>query len=234
MNADQVMQRLYDLADPEKIQGMADYGLVGENRLGVAVPHLRKLAKEIGKDHHLALELWRKNVPEARIVATMIADPEQVTREQLEEWVSNFNAWDICDQACNNLFEYVPEAIASIPTWVEREEEFVRRTPFALIACLAWHDKKANDAFFLDYFPLIKRAADDERNYVKKAVNWALRNIGKRNPSLNKAALQLAEELKQMDSRSARWIAADAIRELRSEKIQQRILEKPLPKKEPR
>ena len=224
-----VLQRLYELADPSNLEGMAHFGLVGEKRLGIAIPPLRKLAKEIGKQHDLALALWRTGIPEAQILASMVADPRQVTAGQLEEWAADFCAWDICDQVCMNLFEKVPAAVERIPQWVERKEEFVRRTPFSLIACLAWHDKKAADDSFLQYFPLIKLAADDERNFVKKAVNWALRNIGKRNPALNQAAIQLAEELKEWDSRPARWIAADALRELRSEAVQKRIRQRPLP-----
>lgn len=223
-----VLKQLNALAKPENLEGMAHFAIVGENRLGIAIPELRKLAKETGKDHTLALELWRTNIPEARILASMIDIPEKVTEVQLEEWVTDFNAWDICDQVCMNLFEKVPAAIAKIPAWVEREEEFVRRTPFSLIACLAWHDKQAPDDYFIAFFPLLKQAAPDERNFVKKAVNWALRNIGKRNPALNQAAIQFAEELQKIDSKSARWIAADALRELHSDAVQKRVRERPI------
>lgn len=221
-----ILCRLYELANPANLEGMAHFGLVGEKRLGIAIPALRKLAKEIGKDHELALELWHSGIPEAQILASMVDDPHQVNEEQLEEWVMDFSAWDICDQVCMNLFEKVPAAVARIPQWAVREEEFVKRTSFSLIACLAWHDKKGTDELFVAFFPLITQAASDERNFVKKAVNWALRNIGKRNSTLNQAAIKLAQDLQKMDSRSARWIAADALRELRSDAVQKRIQQK--------
>lgn len=223
-----VIEELTALADPSKLEGMAHFALVGEKRLGIPVPELRRLAKQFGRDHALALALWQSGYSEARILASMIDIPGQVTETQLEQWVADFDAWDICDQVCMNLFEKVPAAIAHIPQWVNREEEFVRRTPFSLIACLAWHDKQASDASFIAYFPLLSQAATDERNFVKKAVNWALRNIGKRNPHLNQAAIQFAQKLQKMDSKSARWIAADALRELTSDAVQRRVCEKHL------
>jgi 3-methyladenine DNA glycosylase AlkD len=219
---------LHALAKPENVEGMRHFGMQGENRLGIPIPELRRLAKEHGKDHELALKLWASNIPEARILASMIEDPAEVSAYQVEEWVAGFNSWDVCDQVCMNLLEKVPSAVDRIPSWAAREEEFVRRTAFSLIACLAWHDKKATDESFIAYFPLLQQAVDDERNFVKKAVNWALRNIGKRNPTLNQATIQFAEELQRMDSRSARWIAADALRELRSDAVQRRIHEKPI------
>ncbi len=219
---------LQALAKPENVEGMRHFGMLGENRLGIAIPELRRLAKEHGKDHAMALSLWHSGIPEARILASMIEDPQEVSVYQVEEWVSGFNSWDVCDQVCMNLLEKVPSAVARIPAWAAREEEFVRRTAFSLMACLAWHDKKASNDSFIAYFPLIKQAAVDERNFVKKAVNWALRNIGKRNPALNQAAISLAEDLQRMDSKSARWIAADALRELRSDAVQKRIHEKPI------
>ncbi len=224
-----LLSALKILTKPENLEGMRHFGMVGENRLGIPIPELRRLAKEHGKDHEMALKLWISNIPEARILASMIEDPEEVSADQVEEWVSGFNSWDVCDQVCMNLLEKVPCAIASIPYWAEQEQEYVRRAAFSLIACLAWHDKKASDASFIAYFPLIKQAADDERNFVKKAVNWALRGIGKRNPSLNLAAIQLAEELQKTDSKSAHWIAADALRELHSDAVQKKIHEKPIP-----
>lgn len=220
---------LLGLAKPENVEGMRHFGMLGENRLGIAIPELRRLAKEHGKDHEMALKLWASNIPEARILASMIEDPEEVSLYQVEEWVAGFESWDVCDQVCMNLFEKVPSAVGRIPAWAAREEEFVRRTAFSLIACLAWHDKKSTDESFIAYFPLIKQAASDERNFVKKAVNWALRNIGKRNPALNQSAITLAEELQRSESRSARWIAADALRELRSDAVQKKVHEKPIP-----
>jgi len=218
-----VLDRLQSKAKPEQLPGMAKYGITVEKRLGVSVPNMRKLAKELGRDHKLALHLWRTGIAEARIVAGMVGDPAKLTEEQMEEWVTGIDSWDVCDQVCMNLFEKNQLAWKKIIDWSEREEEFVKRTAFSLIACLAWHDRKASDQRFIELLPVIVREATDERNFVKKAVNWALRNIGKRNRSLNQAALKAAKEIRQLDSRSARWIAADAIRELESDAVQRRL-----------
>jgi 3-methyladenine DNA glycosylase AlkD len=218
-----VLDRLQSKAKPEQLEGMAKYGMTVEKRLGVSVPDMRKLAKEIGRDHKLALDLWRTGIAEARIVAGMVGDPVRLTEEQMEEWVKGINSWDVCDQVCMNLFEKNPLAWKKIVDWSEREEEFVKRTAFSLIACLAWHDKKASDEKFIELLPVIIRGATDERNFVKKAVNWAVRNIGKRNLKLNRAAIDAAKEIQRLDSKAARWIAADAIRELESDAIQSRL-----------
>jgi 3-methyladenine DNA glycosylase AlkD len=202
---------------------MAKYGMAVEQRLGVSVPEVRKLAKEIGTDHKLALELWKTGIAEARILAAMVDDPSKLTEEQMEDWVKDIDSWDVCDQVCMNLFEKNQLAWKKIMDWSEREEEFVRRAAFSLIACLAWYDKKASDEKFIELLPVIIRGSTDERNFVKKAVNWALRNIGKRNLNLNKAAIEAAKEIQRLDSKAARWIAADAIRELESDPIQQRL-----------
>jgi 3-methyladenine DNA glycosylase AlkD len=218
-----VLDKLQSKAKPEQLEGMAKYGMTVEQRLGVSVPDMRKLAKEIGRDHKLALDLWRTGIAEARIVAAMIDDPAKLTDEQMEDWVKGINSWDVCDQVCMNLFEKSQLAWKKIVDWSEREEEFVKRTAFSLIACLAWHDKKASDEKFIELLPIIIREATDERNFVKKAVNWALRNIGKRNLKLNEAAINTAKEIKRLDSKAARWIASDAIRELESDAIQSRL-----------
>jgi 3-methyladenine DNA glycosylase AlkD len=218
-----VLDKLQSRAQPEQLKGMAKYGMTVEQRLGVSVPDMRKLAKEIGKDHKLALDLWRTGIAEARIVAGMIGDPAKLTEEQMEEWVEGINSWDVCDQVCMNLFEKNQLAWKKIVDWSEREEEFAKRTAFSLIACLAWHDKKASDEKFIELLPVIIRGATDERNFVKKAVNWALRNIGKRNLKLNRAAINAAKEIQRLDSKAARWIAADAIRELESDAIQSKL-----------
>jgi 3-methyladenine DNA glycosylase AlkD len=218
-----VLYKLQSKAQPGQLKAMAKYGMTIEQRLGVSVPDMRKLAKEIGKDHNLALELWRTGVAEARIVAGMIDDPDKLTEEQMEDWVKDINSWDVCDQVCMNLFEKNRLAWKKIVDWSEREEEFVKRTAFSLIACLAWHDKKASDGQFVELLPLIIRGATDERNFVKKAVNWALRNIGKRNLNLNKAAINTAKKIQRLESKAARWIAADAIKELESKGIQKRL-----------
>lgn len=218
-----VLDKLRSKAKPEQLEGMAKYGMTIEKRLGVSVPDMRKLAKELGRDHKLALNLWRTGVVEARIVAGMVGDPDKLTEEQMEEWVKDINSWDVCDQVCMNLFEKNRLAWKKIVDWSEREEEFVRRTAFSLIACLAWHDKKASDEKFIGLLPVIVRGATDERNFVRKAVNWALRNIGKRNLNLNEAAINTAREIQRLGSKAARWIAADAIRELESEAVQIRL-----------
>jgi len=218
-----VLDKLQGKAKPEQLEGMAKFGMTVEQRLGVAVPDMRKLAKEIGRDHKLALDLWRTGIAEARIVASMVGDPDKLTEEQMEDWVKGINSWDVCDQVCMNLFEKNQLAWKKIVDWSEREEEFVKRTAFSLIACLAWHDKKASDEKFIELLPIIMRGATDERNFVKKAVNWALRNIGKRNLDLNEAAINTAKEIKRLDLKAARWVASDAIRELESDAIQSRL-----------
>jgi len=218
-----VLDKLQSKAQPGQLKGMAKYGMTVEQRLGVSVPDMRKLAKEIGRDHKLALDLWKTGIAEARIMAGMVGDPDKLTEEQMEEWVKGINSWDVCDQVCMNLFEKNHLAWKKIVDWSEREEEFVKRTAFSLIACLAWHDKKASDEKFIELLPVIIRESTDERNFVKKAVNWALRNIGKRNLNLNEAAINTAKEIQRLDSKAARWIATGAIRELESESIQKRL-----------
>ncbi len=220
---DQVLEMLQAKARPDQLEGMSRYGMATAGRLGTAVPEMREIAKQIGKDHGLALALWDTGVAEARIVAAMVDDPKKITEEQMERWVKNIDSWDICDQVCMNLFEKTPLAWKKILDWSEGEEEFVKRAAFALAACLAWHDKTAEDEAFVKLLPVVRRGATDDRNFVKKAVNWALRNIGKRNMNLNKAALETAKEVLGMDSRSARWVASDAIRELESEAVQRRL-----------
>lgn len=222
-SVEEVLQKLKAKARPDQLEGMARFAIVGKGRLGVSVPEMRKLAKEIGKDHSLAVKLWKTGIPDAQIVAGMVGEPDKMTEKQMEDWVRDFDSWDVCDQVCMNLFEKTPLAAKKIHDWSQRDEEFVKRTAYALIACLAWHDKQAEDEKFLAFFPVIKHGATDDRNFVKKAVNWALRNIGKRNLNLNRAAITLAKEIQQMDSRAARWIAADAIRELESHAVQQRL-----------
>lgn len=223
---DEVMEQLQSKAKKDQLEGMARFAIVGDQRLGVSVPDMRKIAKDIGKDHQLALDLWETGVPEGMIVAGMIAEPKKLTEQQMEAWVVDINSWDICDQVCMNLFEKTPLAEKKIYEWSLREEEFVKRASYALIACLAWHDKEASDEAFTKYFPVIVAGATDERNFVKKAINWALRNIGKRNQALNKEAIKVAIEIQGIDSKSARWIASGAIRELESEKVQERLRKK--------
>ena len=222
-SAADILARLWDLASPVNVAGMARYGMSVNERLGVPVPEMRRIAKAAGKDHAAALQLWDTGIAEARIVASMVAVPAQLTEEQMDAWVKDFDSWDVCDQVCMNLFEKSPLARRKIVEWASREEEFVKRASFALLACVAWHDRRATDEELIAFLPLVAQAASDERNFVKKAVNWALRTIGKRDRALNRAAIQAAREIQRLDSRAARWIAADALRELESAKVQERL-----------
>ena len=219
----EVMGMLNAHADPAQLDGMSRYGITTTKRLGVNVPQMRKIAKECGKDHSLALALWDTGIAEAMIVASMIDVPAQVTDQQMEDWVKDFNSWDVCDQVCMNLFEKTALAWQKVRDWSEREEEYVKRAAFALIACLAWHDKGAPDENYIRLIPLIQTGSTDGRNYVKKAVSWALRNIGKRNSTLNVVALQTAQDLKEMESKPARWIGSDAVRDLTSDATKRRL-----------
>lgn len=196
--------------------GMARYGINTNTALGVSIPLLRRLAREHRREHELALALWETGVHEARIMASLVDDPKQVTATQMDAWVRDFDSWDICDQVCNNLFNRTRVARAKALQWNRRKPEFVRRAGYVLMATLAVHDKSATDADFDVFFDAIRRGATDERNFVRKAVNWALRQIGKRNATLRKRAIALARELEQLDNSAARWIARDALRELRN------------------
>lgn len=220
---EEVLDQLKSKAKPDKLKGMAKFGMAVDQRLGVSVPDMRKIAKELREDHKLALELWQTGIAEAKIVAALVDDPKKLTEEQMEDWVKDIDSWDVCDQVCMNLFDKSPLAWKKIIDWSERSEEFVKRTAFSLIACLAWHDKEAEDERFIELLPVIVRCADDNRNFVKKAVNWALRHIGKRNLNLNRMAINTAKEIQEINAKAARWIASDAIRELESEAVQRRL-----------
>jgi 3-methyladenine DNA glycosylase AlkD len=214
MEPKDVLIKLKCLSNPKNIEGMARFGINPKNTYGVSMPELRKLAKEIGKSHKLALELWKSGVHEARIVAGLIDLPEEITETQMDDWAAEFDSWDVCDQTCMNIFWETKVAYKKASEWSKRKEEFVKRAGFAMMAVLAWKDKK-----FEEFFPAIKKESSDDRNYVKKAVNWALRQIGKRSQNLNKKALFAAEEIQKTNSKAAKWIATDAIRELRKAKI---------------
>jgi len=222
-SAEDVVAILRTKSRPEQLPGMARYGMAVDRRLGVSIPELRTMAKALRHDHELALGLWRTGIAEARILASMVDEPQKLTSRQMDDWVRDFDSWDVCDQVCMNLFEKTPLAWKKITEWSGRDEEFVRRAAFALMACLAWHDKKAPDERFTELLPLIVQASTDQRNFVRKAVNWALRNIGKRNIHLNRAAIETVREIRQIDSKAARWIAADALRELESQAIRKRL-----------
>jgi len=218
----EVIDRLHSIGDPARLDGMARYAIVTEHACGVSIPQLRALAKEIGTDHLLAASLWDSGIHEARILASMIADPALVTEAQMDRWVAGFDSWDLCDQVCANLLRHTQFAYAKAAEWSGRRQEFIKRAGFALIAGLAVADKRASDERFIAFLTVVAREADD-RNPVKKAINWALRQIGKRNTRLNALAIQTACELRCRPSRSARWIAADALRELQSQRIQDRL-----------
>ena len=220
---DEVLVELHAQASPEQLEGMASYGMSVHQRLGIKIPQLRRLAKQLGRDHELALALWETGIAEARILASMVDEPDAVTAAQMDDWVQDFDSWDVCDQVCMNLFDKTPLAWQKVREWSEREPEFEKRAAYALIACLAWHDKSAPDARLTALLPLIVQGATDERNYVKKGVSWALRHIGKRNAFLRQAALETAAHLLEMDSKPARWIGNDAVRDLNSETTLKRL-----------
>ena len=223
MEVNDVVDRLRLTGDPRAVEGMARFGIQSSNSFGVSVPKLRTLARELGHDHHLALKLWETGLHDARLLATMIDDPQQVTIPQMEKWVREFDSWDIVDGCCGNLFDKTPFAVAKAREWCRREAEYEKRAGFVLIAELAVHDKNAKDQVFLDFLPSIINGASDKRNFVKKAVNWSLRQIGKRNLKLNKAAVSTALKMQKMESGSAKWVASDALRELKSPQVQKRL-----------
>jgi 3-methyladenine DNA glycosylase AlkD len=208
------------MANSANVEGMARFGISSKNTLGISVPALRKMARDIGRSHTLAQELWSSEIHEARLLAGFIDEPDKVTQEQMEEWAAGFDSWDVCDQVCSNLFDKTPFAYGKAVEWSGRQEEFVKRAGFVLMAALAVHDKKAPDEKLAAFLPLIFRESKDERNFVRKAVNWALRQIGKRNSNLHGKALKTAEEILTLDSKSARWVANDAIRELEKKAFQ--------------
>ncbi len=226
MDAEAVLGRLHSMANPKNVEGMARFGISSAKTLGISVYDLRKVAKEIGRDHRLALSLWKSSVHEARLLAAFVDEPAKVTPAQMDAWARDFDSWDVCDQACTDLFHRTRFAHAKAVAWSRRPEEFVKRGGFALMAGIAWHDRDARDASFAPFLEAIRREATDDRNYVKKAVSWALRNIGKRNPALNRKAVATARAMQKIDSRAARWIASDAIRELTGEAVQKRLREK--------
>lgn len=233
-----IVKKLKSMANPINVTGMARFGINPKYALGVSVPNLRKTAKEISKSystkapqdlHAVAKKLWGSRIHEARILASMIDEPDKVTEKQMDSWIKEFNSWDLCDQVCMNLFDKTQYAFDKAIEWSKREPEFERRAGYALMACLAWHDKVSLDSKFIKFFPHIKRGATDERNFVKKAVNWALRQIGKRNKGLSDKSIKLAKDIIKTypDSKSAKWIAKDALRELKSESVQKRLAVRP-------
>ena len=220
---DEIIKILKAHSSEESRKGMARYGISTEKAFGTSIPLLREIAKQHKKDHELALELWDTEFHEARILASMVDDPNKVDEKQMELWVKDFNSWDVCDQCCMNLFKLTPYARKKAEEWSIRDEEFIKRAAFALMACFAHGNKKTSDEDFLPLFKIIYEQSDDERNMVKKAVNWALRQIGKRNKKLNSVAIEWSEQIYNKNSKTAKWIAADALRELKSEAVQNRL-----------
>lgn len=233
LDVKEIISLLKKEANPANVEGMARFGINPDNTLGISIPFLRKLAKEINKNselsknptskHRLALNLWDTGIHEARILAVFIDVIELVDETQMEKWVSEFDSWDVCDQAIMNLFDKTPFSWNKAFEWAKRDEEFVKRAGFAMMASLAVHNKKADDKQYELFLLPIKDGSIDERNFVKKSVNWALRQIGKRSLYLNEKALEAAYEISNLDSKSAKWIARDAIKELESEKVKQKL-----------
>jgi 3-methyladenine DNA glycosylase AlkD len=222
MSAETVIAELRAVADPGRVPGMARVGIDVSHALGVRVPDIRAVAKRCGTDHELARALWRTEIHEARILATLVADPEATSDTDMESWVADLSSWDVCDFAAD-FFGRTSTGVAKIPAWARRSEEYVKRCAFSMIARRAVSAKSASDREFLRYLPVIRRGATDPRNQVKKGVSWALRQIGKRNRALHSAAIDEAERILLLGTPSARWIARDALRELRSEKTRSRL-----------
>jgi 3-methyladenine DNA glycosylase AlkD len=219
MNVKEVVTYLESNQSQVNREGMSRFGIKVDRAFGISMVELRSLAKTIGKDHQLALDLWDTEYHESRILSTIIDIPGSVTEAQMEHWVSGFDSWDVCDQCCSNLFSRTPFAVKKAKEWSMREEEYVKRAGFVLMAALAVHDKKAGDELFLEFLERVDSdAADDDRTFVRKAVNWALRQIGKRNVRLLESAVRTSESVRSRGTKSARWIASDALRELNSEK----------------
>jgi 3-methyladenine DNA glycosylase AlkD len=223
LELNEVFKRLEKLSIPKNLEGMARYGINTDRAFGIPIPSLRKLAKEIGRDHQFALSLWNSGFHEARILASMVDDPKLVTEKQLNQWANEFNSWDLCDQCCNNLIGRTKWSYQKAMEWSGDDRLFVKRAGFVLMAVLAVHDKEADDQDFLHFFNRIIQESRDERNFVRKAVNWALRQIGKRNRKLNALAIDISKDLLENESKTARWIAKDALRELTNKKIQKRL-----------
>lgn len=219
MNTQTIIKKLKSLSNPKNVEGMARFGISPDKAFGIRKPDLRKLAREIPPNHMLALKLWETGYLEARIIASLIDIPEEVTKNQINEWANDFDSWDVCDQCCINLFHRLPFADEMIFQWSSSDKEYVKRAAFSLIAVIAVHDRISDDKRFIKFFPLIKKASTDPRNFVKKAVNWSLRQIGKRNMNLNKEAIKFAKEILKTDNTTAKWIAADALKELKSKNV---------------
>jgi 3-methyladenine DNA glycosylase AlkD len=222
-DADTVVVWLTRSASQKVKDGMARYAIPSARAFGVPVGALRAHARKLGRDHGLAAALWATGWYEARMLATFVDDPAAVTPAQMDRWCRDFDSWAICDTACFHLFDRTPHAWKKVEQWAGRKDEFVRRAAFALLASLAVHDKAAGDAAFLRGLALVEQAADDDRNFVKKAVNWALRTVGKRNPVLHAEAVAVSRRLAARDDAAARWVGKDALRELTGAAVTRRL-----------
>jgi 3-methyladenine DNA glycosylase AlkD len=227
MSADErardVVRTLERMGDRSRLEGMARFGIDTGRAVGVTVTELRRFARDLGHDHELAGALWASGVHEARLLASLVDEPALVSEAQMEAWVADLDSWDVCDGVCGNLFDRTSFALDKAVEWSSREPEFEKRAAFALMASAVVHRKDLPDAAFASLLPVIRAQATDERNYVKKAVSWALRQIGKRSSGLNPLAIRTAEQIERIDSRAARWVARDALRELRSDAVQARL-----------
>jgi len=223
MDKDEVLTWLERRGTRRTVEGMARYGIVAEHAFGVPMGTLLSLRKRLGKDHALATALWESGWYEARLLAALVGDPERVTRRQMNAWAAGFENWADCDTVCFHLFDRTPFAWEKARRWSRSPREFVKRGAFALMACLALHDKAAPDKGFLAFLPLIENGANDQRNFVKKAVSWALRSIGRRNVALNVAALAAANSLALSEQAASRWVGKDALRELASSKVRSQL-----------
>lgn len=220
MEFDQIIREFERLSDVDFAENMKKFGIRYVKSYGLRLPQIRKVAKQCGKNHDLALKLWDHGYHETYLMATLVEESEKVSSEQLNDWVNTFYSWDLVDQACINLLRFIPEARENIFIWCDSDEEFVKRTAFSLIAVLAVHEKESD---FEIYFDVIKEASKDNRNFVKKSVNWAIRQIGKIDLENNRKALDLAYEILEMDNKASKWVARGAIRELESEKVQSKF-----------
>lgn len=226
MTANEIIELLKTMGSERNRSGMARFGINTEKAFGISMAELKPIAKEIKKNHKLALELWDYEYHEARLLAVLIDNPKEVGGEQMDSWASSFNSWDLCDQACMKLFCYTEARWDKVFEWGESEVEYVKRASFALIAGLGLHEKSKDNENFIKSLELIVRKADDERNFVKKAINWALRQIGKRNMQLREAAIDACNKIltQHPNSKSAKWVANDALREFQNDKIINRTM----------
>lgn len=223
MEYEDIIERFESLKNEDNIKGQERFGIKSNKGYGIRMPEIRKIAKEVGRNHEIAVKLWNQGYHESKILAFMVEEEDKFTEKQLDLWIKDFDSWDVVDQACINFLRRIDFAIEKIPEWAKSDEEFIKRTAFSLIAVLAVHEKKESDDYFRKYYTLIKEASCDNRNFVKKAVNWSIRQIGKRNRVLNKEMIDLSNEILQNDCKASNWIGRNAIKELESEKVQSKF-----------